>query len=421
MILGSLFQKYLSLILGLTAFYLHGCCVYELNFRQKLLRLLACFPLLFLIAAIAATQTNGVLAFSAVSICFFLCSFYIFKDTPLDTFFIFLCIYIMLIFIQMLSLPLIQLLGLSVHSFFGALLKNLFTLAISIIHYKFAHLTVIRKFVTNSGVLSKTIIGNSFILLYAIAYFNESDLRYYLLSFLVALLLLCINGAIIYTSLRMNHQKQQLEMYQEYLPIIEQLIDHTRETQHAHNNCIQAIRMLPATCKDYDSLCHELTDYTDYLIAQNTPISLLKINLKMTAGFLYSKMLSAEEFHKKLDIKIENYNLKTDTPEYDLITMLGILIDNAIEATSENGISYAVLDSKNNKLLFQIKNVGPKLTPDFCAKIFQKGYTTKNNQKKSHGIGLYQLKHMVDSYHGEIALYNENESDTTYLCFELMV
>lgn len=425
MTLVSLLEEYLCLILEFLCFYFHGCCIYEVNFKAKRRRFWACSPLLIFLSALAVTQESPIYIFSGMFICFFLGFFYIFKGAPLNTFFIYLIIYIMLVFIQLLSVPIIHLFGLSIASSIGVLFGNFFALIVSIIHYNFAHLSIIYKYITNAGVLAKAILGNSFILLYGIVYYikisNEGLIHYFFLIFSVSLLLLCINGAIVYTSLQMHQQRQQLEMYQEYLPIVEQLIDHTRETQHAHNNCIQAIRMLPATCKDYNSLCHELTDFTDYLITQNTPVSLLKINLKMTAGFLYSKMLRAEEFHKKLDISIKNYNLITTAPEYDLITMLGILIDNAIEATAENETAYAILDSKNDKLLFQIKNIGPKITPDFCTKIFQKGYTTKNNQNKSHGIGLYQLKRMVDSYHGEITLYNETEHDALYLCFELTV
>ena len=202
---------------------------------------------------------------------------------------------------------------------------------------------------------------------------------------------------------------------------MEQLIDQVRETQHAHNNSIQAIRMLPATCHDYETLSRELTDYTDYLISQNAPVALLKINMKMIAGFLYHKILRAEILKKKFELEIRNYCLKTNTPEYDLITMFGVLIDNAIEASNEGDTVYAVLDSRDNRVLFQIKNIGPKLTPEFSSKIFQKGYTTKKEAKKSHGIGLHQLKRMTDYYHGEILLYNETDAGHTWLCFSLTI
>ena len=101
--------------------------------------------------------------------------------------------------------------------------------------------------------------------------------------------------------------------------------------------------------------------------------------------------------------------------------MFGVLIDNAIEASNEGDTVYAVLDSRDNRVLFQIKNIGPKLTPEFSSKIFQKGYTTKKEAKKSHGIGLHQLKRMTDYYHGKILLYNETDAGHTWLCFSLTI
>ena len=93
----------------------------------------------------------------------------------------------------------------------------------------------------------------------------------------------------------------------------------------------------------------------------------------------------------------------------------------AIEASNEGDTVYAVLDSRDNRVLFQIKNIGPKLTPEFSSKIFQKGYTTKKETKKSHGIGLHQLKRMTDYYHGEILLSNETDAGHTWLCFSLTI
>lgn len=300
-----------------------------------------------------------------------------------------------------------------------------FCLLISVIHYRLGRLELIYKFIVSAGVTAKIFLGNSFILIFCIVnYVKQSTadiLHNFFFLFLISLLVVCINGVIIYGSLKIHKQKQQIEMYHSYLPIVEQLIDQVRETQHAHNNSIQAIRMLPATCHDYETLSRELTDYTDYLISQNAPVALLKINMKMIAGFLYHKILRAEILKKKFELEIRNYCLKTNTPEYDLITMFGVLIDNAIEASNEGDTVYAVLDSRDNRVLFQIKNIGPKLTPEFSSKIFQKGYTTKKETKKSHGIGLHQLKRMTDYYHGEILLSNETDAGHTWLCFSLTI
>jgi len=101
--------------------------------------------------------------------------------------------------------------------------------------------------------------------------------------------------------------------------------------------------------------------------------------------------------------------------------MIGILVDNALEASNETENVYSILKSENNFLVFEIKNIGPEITPVFISSIFQKGYTTKISDLKSHGIGLFQLKKMADSYDGTITVYNESIEEKNYLCFELKI
>lgn len=347
------------------------------------------FPLLLLSTASTLLPYHALFTVFIIFACSLFAFMYIFQDCPLNKLFIYLIIYIMIVFIQLLSIPLIQLCRIPQDSILMPLFGNSFCLLISVIHYRLGRLELIYKFIVSAGVTAKIFLGNSFILIFCIVnYVKQSTadiLHNFFFLFLISLLVVCINGVIIYGSLKIHKQKQQIEMYHSYLPIVEQLIDQVRETQHAHNNSIQAIRMLPATCHDYETLSRELTDYTDYLISQNAPVALLKINMKMIAGFLYHKILRGEILKKKFELEIRNYCLKTDTPEYDLITMFGVLIDNAIEASNEGDTVYAVLDSRDNRVLFQIKNIGPKLTPEFSSKIFQKGYTTKKETKKSHG------------------------------------
>lgn len=425
MIFQFLLEEFTCLILEFFCLYLHGCAIYGVTFRKNIRRVFICSPLLLLATASVLLPCHSLLNIIVICACSLAAFLYVFQDCLMDKLYIYMVIYIMIVFIQLVSLPFLHLLRISQGSFLMPLFGNIFCLFVSILHYQFGHLETIRKFVNHADNLAKIFLGNSFIVIFCIVNYTKQSNRgvfhYFPLMFLISLLILCINGTIIYGSLKIYRQKQQLEMYHAYLPIVEQLIDQVRETQHAHNNSIQAIRMLPATCHDYESLSRELTDYTDYLIRQNAPVALLKINLKMIAGFLYHKILHAETDQKTLHLDIKNYILKTDTPEYDLITMFGVLIDNALEASGKGQTVYAVLDSRDNKVTFKIKNIGPKLTPEFSAKIFQKGYTTKKESKKSHGIGLHQLKRMTDYYHGEILLYNENDAGNTWLCFSLTV
>lgn len=100
---------------------------------------------------------------------------------------------------------------------------------------------------------------------------------------------------------------------------------------------------------------------------------------------------------------------------------MGILIDNAIEATDEGGTILAKIGSQDDKLLFKIKNAGPHLTPEFCKNIFRKGYSTKKNDMDNHGIGLYELNRMVKEHEGKLILENVEVNQTEYISFGLII
>ena len=65
--------------------------------------------------------------------------------------------------------------------------------------------------------------------------------------------------------------------------------------QHDFNNQMNAIRMLPYTYKDYDSLSDAIANYSTFLEEEFNESELLKINLPVVAGFVFSKIKEAEQ------------------------------------------------------------------------------------------------------------------------------
>ena len=94
-----------------------------------------------------------------------------------------------------------------------------------------------------------------------------------------------------------------------------------------------------------------------------------------------------------LDLK--TLNIKT----YDLTIILGILLDNAIEASSkcdEKEINVIIRkDTKANRQLFIIENTYTNKDVD-TNRIFEKGYTSKQNEdKECHGLGLWNVRQIL--------------------------
>lgn len=235
------------------------------------------------------------------------------------------------------------------------------------------------------------------------------------------ILLIFLFVDIFYLHKQYDVQKKELENYQLYIPFLEERIDSIRIRQHDFNNHLQTLHMLPLTCTDYDSLKDALLSYEDKINVQEEQMPLLRLNKKLVAGFLICKMAECEKENKMLQVEIRNYCLNCHIPESTLIELLGILIDNAIEASPEGETIYLEINSKENQVHFIVKNPGTKLTPQLRTLFFQKGYTTKEISDSPRGLGLYKLKQITDSNHGIIILDNELLEDKEMISFELRI
>ena len=90
-------------------------------------------------------------------------------------------------------------------------------------------------------------------------------------------------------------QQQDIKDYQTYEPMAHDLISDILGKQHDFNNQMNAIRMLPYTYKDYDSLSDAIANYSTFLEEEFNESELLKINLPVVAGFVFSKIKEAEQ------------------------------------------------------------------------------------------------------------------------------
>lgn len=121
------------------------------------------------------------------------------------------------------------------------------------------------------------------------------------------------------------------------------------------------------------------------------------VNNPAVYNLINNKYLEAKKLDVKLELEIyidlNTLRIKT----YELCRILGILIDNAIEASKECeekivSIKF-IKDNYNNRNLIIIENTCKNYLIDIN-KIKQKGFTTKKN-KLFHGIGLWKVNQII--------------------------
>lgn len=341
---------------------------------------------------------------------------------------IWLTIYTIIQFLTL--LPLKLLFGTIEYNFTTGLISQSLTLLICLILYFFSPLYIIYEYVKNKNRILNMILINSFLIIVTLVLYWYVDIHQLVqnLIFILGLssIIIFINIVTIKNGLVMKQQKEQLHIYENYLPIVDELITELRAKQHEFDNHIQAMSMLSDTCSNYEELNNELKKYSNYIIKDNQMSMLLKLNNKILAGFIYSKKKQAQEKNITLSIKINSYIIDSKSEDYELIEIMGTLLDNALEATlsddSLNNYIFLNIDSKDDRILIQVKNKSPYLDSKMMKKIFNKGFSTKNDDSKERGYGLYNLKNIVDKYNGKISVSNENDnSNSNWVEFKILV
>jgi len=187
---------------------------------------------------------------------------------------------------------------------------------------------------------------------------------------------------------------ERLEKHNENLSLE---IETIRGFKHDFNNIVQAmsgyIKMkdMKALEKYFNKLFSECSTMKNKE-ALNPKI----IKEPAIYNLLANKFKIAEASDIKMNIETEEIDF-TDKNIYDVSRMLGILLDNALEATEEckeKVINVRFRKDKENKHLIIIENTYNNSNID-TTKIFEKNYTTKKERGNS-GLGLYEVKKILE-------------------------
>lgn len=188
-----------------------------------------------------------------------------------------------------------------------------------------------------------------------------------------------------------------------YYSAYEELIHSVREKQHDFKNHLNALRGMMYTIDDHDELIKQEGEYIDSLLSINNRTSILTmIENPLIAGFISEKIRCAIQKGIQVNHHCILNQKELGIPEYELVEMFGIIIDNAVEALDEctdNKEMYINLVCQQKTLLFDVSNVCESISLDNLSEMFQINYSSKG---KYRGIGLSKLMHMVKGKEGEV-------------------
>ena len=368
--------------------------------------------------------TDTIIAFVFNLLCHLLCLNYVFKKQLIDLLYTFSLSYCIMFLIQICIVIPMGLTADTLTAESSMIIGNALTLLCIILLCKLIPLHAFYQYIGKIHKNIKLILSNCFLLIASIMLYSKLSSDTFFDSFMLVILccfvIIFFNIHTLYYTQRMEQQRVALEAYEQYLPIVNELIDFVRARQHNFDNQLSTLRGLPLNHHTYEDLAKALNQNIDTVTSDSNAAQLLSLNKKLVAGFLFNKYFESQKNNQLLTIQLKTSTLPDSVPEYTLIEMMGILIDNALEASPQDMPVYFTLSmTKENRLSVCCQNFGPQITPEFRRNIFKKGYTTKEDPDHCHGLGLYTLKKLLTQYHITIRLENETIENQRYITFEL--
>ena len=138
-----------------------------------------------------------------------------------------------------------------------------------------------------------------------------------------------------------------------------------------------------------------------------------RIKNPVFAGFLLGKLSYAREKNIKLIISEDSHMPEIDDESitHELITIVGNLIDNALEAVTNCEKKQVEVEIQQGDILtITVQDTGKGIQEKEIEELFTKGYSTKGDNR---GYGLYLVKESIQRINGEIDIHSLVGKGTT--------
>jgi two-component system CitB family sensor kinase len=201
-------------------------------------------------------------------------------------------------------------------------------------------------------------------------------------------------------------RKDELDLVSKKLTRIQQYSDTLRSQAHEYSNKLHTIAgliQINATDKALELIGQESQAHQELiqLLIKAVPDPII-------AGCLLGKYNRARELglHLIIDKESQMSAVPDHLPREELVSIIGNLIDNALEATQRHlgaggEITLSMTDIGND-LIFEIEDQGAGISEQEEENIFNKGVTSKTDD--GHGIGLYIVKKLLQGLDGHISI-----------------
>ncbi len=188
------------------------------------------------------------------------------------------------------------------------------------------------------------------------------------------------------------------EMEKSYFAGVNQRYTETRILRHDMNNHLTAVAMLMDEGKYQDARKY-LNQVSVQLDETKPPV---QTGIPVLDAVLFSKINLAKDKEIRTETDFQINFTEKGISEYDLCSLFGNILDNAIEACEK-------LKAGERKISLLVKRQMDMICvfcENPCLKVQKDngGFVTQKEDKESHGFGLKQIERIARKYHGTVEM-----------------
>lgn len=202
--------------------------------------------------------------------------------------------------------------------------------------------------------------------------------------------------------------RDEVDQVSRQLTRIQQYADTLRSQTHEYSNKLHTIAgliQIGATDEALSLIGSEVSDHQALI-----QLLLEAVPDPVIAGCLLGKYNRAREMGLVLNIDpgSQMAHVPADLPREQLVSVLGNLIDNALEATrlvtGEGGQVSLSMTDLGDDLIFEVEDQGAGVPDADRERIFEKGVSTKTGT--AHGYGLHLVSQFLNRWGGSVTVEN---------------
>jgi len=384
--------------------------------------------LLFAAAPLITEVLKAIVNDFVITLIFFIAVIFflklVFKKNLLISIFMFLVAWSLLFFLQILFTFMLFYIGCEILYIFqiGIFVMTL-TLITSILCYFFVQLHRVTEAAEEKKEFAFILIAIS-LFLTAISYYFAWQLKFSVFQnyeFLAAFVLIILG--VYYTTcliLEMKAKSAAMEKYNDF----ERLVSNFKTSQPEFDNHLKALYYLALIDENLKTSKHIKEYLSDIHVTgalKNDDANLLCLERKAFAAYLHVKMTQLKAAGVGCIVNIWDLSISAKIKDCALVEAVGILIDNAWEATDENKnhVIINIVKEKDGKAAIEVLNKWDKfITAQEFFRMCKKGYSTKETGK---GFGLYKLQKILDENNCELSFKNREIDGERYVSFKLIL